>query len=39
MARTLTLGAIQAAYGDDLEANIAKTAGLIRQAAAAGAPR
>ena len=37
MARTLTLAAIQAAYGDDLGANIAKTAGLIRAAAARGA--
>ena len=37
MARTLTLGAIQAAYGDDPAANIAKTAGLIREAAKRGA--
>ena len=37
MARTLTLAAIQSAYGMDLEANITRTAGLIRQAAAAGA--
>ena len=37
MARTLTLGAIQAAFGESLEANIAKTAELIREAAARGA--
>jgi N-carbamoylputrescine amidase len=37
MARTLTLAAIQASYGDDLAANIAKTAGYIREAAALGA--
>jgi N-carbamoylputrescine amidase len=37
MARTLTLAAIQASYGHDLAANIAKTADLIREAAAMGA--
>jgi len=37
MARTLTLAAIQTSYGDDLAANIAKTAGFIREAAANGA--
>ncbi|HZZ86694.1 MAG TPA: N-carbamoylputrescine amidase [Caulobacteraceae bacterium] len=37
MARTLTLAAIQTSYGDDLGANIAKTAGFIREAAALGA--
>jgi N-carbamoylputrescine amidase len=37
MARTLTLAAIQASYGDDLAANIARTEGLIREAAALGA--
>jgi len=37
MTRTLTLGAIQAAYGDDEAANIAKTAGFVREAAARGA--
>ena len=37
MARTLTLAAIQAAYGHDLAANIGKTAGFIREAAALGA--
>jgi len=37
MARTLTLAAIQASYGDDLAANIAKTEALIRDAASLGA--
>ena len=37
MARTLTLAALQASYGDDLAANIAKTEALIREAAALGA--
>ena len=37
MARTLTLAALQASYGMDEAANIARTAGLIREAAAAGA--
>ena len=37
MARTLTLAAIQASYGDDMAANIAKTETLIREAAALGA--
>jgi N-carbamoylputrescine amidase len=37
MARTLTLAAIQASYGDDMAANIAKTEALIREAAALGA--
>ena len=37
MARTLTLAAIQTSYGDDEAANIAKTAGFIREAAAGGA--
>ena len=37
MARTLTLAGIQASYGDDMGANIAKTAGLIREAAGRGA--
>ena len=37
MARTLTVAAIQASYGDDLAANIAKTAAYIREAAALGA--
>ena len=37
MARTLTVAAIQTAYGEDLAANIAKTEAFIRQAAAEGA--
>jgi N-carbamoylputrescine amidase len=37
MARTIKLAAIQTAYGLDMAANIARTADLIRQAAAAGA--
>ena len=37
MARTLTLAAIQASYGDDLAANIDKTREYIREAAALGA--
>ena len=37
MARTLSLAAIQTSYGMDLDANIAKTEGFIRQAAANGA--
>ena len=37
MARTLSVAAIQTAYGDDMAANIARTAGFIREAAAGGA--
>ena len=37
MTRTLSLGVLQAAYGDDLSTNIAKTAELVREAAAKGA--
>jgi len=37
MARTLTLAAIQASYGHDQAANIAKTEAFIREAAAMGA--
>ena len=37
MTRNLTVAAIQTAYGEDLAANIAKTAGFIREAAAGGA--
>ncbi|HEY3799372.1 MAG TPA: N-carbamoylputrescine amidase [Caulobacteraceae bacterium] len=37
MARTLTLAALQTSYGDDMSANIARTAALIREAAARGA--
>jgi N-carbamoylputrescine amidase len=35
--RTLTVAAIQASYGPDIAANIAKTEAFVRQAAAAGA--
>ncbi len=37
MARTLSLGIIQTAYGEDLGANIAKTENYIREAAKQGA--
>ena len=37
MTRTLSLGVRQAAYGDDLAANIAKTTEMVREAAALGA--
>ena len=37
MPRNLTVASIQTAYGEDLEANIARTAGFIREAAAKGA--
>jgi N-carbamoylputrescine amidase len=37
MARTITVAALQSAYGLDIDANIARTADLIREAAAAGA--
>jgi N-carbamoylputrescine amidase len=37
MARTLRLAALQASFGEDMDANIARVAGLIREAAAAGA--
>jgi N-carbamoylputrescine amidase len=37
MARTLTLAALQTSYGTDRDANIAKTAALVREAAARGA--
>ncbi|MBV9993808.1 MAG: N-carbamoylputrescine amidase [Caulobacteraceae bacterium] len=37
MARTLSLAVIQAAYGDDQGANIAKTAEFVREAAGRGA--
>ena len=37
MARTLTVAAIQTSYGEDLAANIAKTEGFIRLAAAQNA--
>ena len=37
MARTLSVAAIQTSYGAELETNIAKTAGLVREAAGRGA--
>ena len=37
MGRSLTLGVIQTAYGEDMAANIARTAGFVREAAARGA--
>jgi N-carbamoylputrescine amidase len=37
MTRTLTVAALQASYGEDMAANIAKTAELIREAAGKGA--
>ena len=37
MTRSLTVAALQAAYGEDMAANIAKTAGFIREAAGQGA--
>ena len=37
MSRTLTVAALQSAYGEDLAANIARTKDLIREAAALGA--
>ena len=37
MARTLSVAAIQTSYGGDMDANIAKTADFVREAAARGA--
>ncbi len=37
MARTLTVGVIQTSYGEDMAANIARTAAFVREAAARGA--
>jgi len=37
MARTVTLAAIQTSYGEDMAANIAKTADFVREAASKGA--
>jgi len=37
MAREVTVAAIQSSYGDDMAANIAKTEGFVRDAAAKGA--
>ena len=39
MARTISVAAIQASYGMDLDANIKKTADFIREAASQGLPR
>jgi N-carbamoylputrescine amidase len=36
-ARAITLGALQASFGEDLDANIARVADLVREAAARGA--
>jgi N-carbamoylputrescine amidase len=37
MTKTVTLGAIQTSYGEDMEANIKKTADFVREAAGKGA--
>jgi N-carbamoylputrescine amidase len=37
MSRTLTVAALQTAYGEDMAANLARTAELVREAAARGA--
>lgn len=37
MTRTISVAALQTAYGEDMQANIRKTEGLIREAAAKGA--
>ncbi|MEE8536076.1 MAG: hypothetical protein V3S45_08490 [Kiloniellales bacterium] len=37
MPRTISVAAIQTSYGEDMAANIAKTAEFIREAAALGA--
>ena len=37
MARTVTVAALQTAYGADMKANIEKTETLVREAAAKGA--
>ena len=37
MAREITVAAIQTSYGEDMQANIDKTIGFIREAAAKGA--
>ena len=36
-SRTITVAAIQSAYGPDMQANIAKTEGFVREAAKHGA--
>ena len=37
MARTISVAALQTSYGEDMEANINKTADLVREAAGRGA--
>lgn len=37
MTRTISVAALQTSYGEDMEANIAKTADLVKQAASQGA--
>ncbi|QQQ18050.1 N-carbamoylputrescine amidase [Brevundimonas vitis] len=37
MTRTISVAALQTSYGEDMEANIAKTANLVKQAASQGA--
>ena len=37
MTRTISVAALQTSYGEDMEANIARTIDLVRQAAAKGA--
>ena len=37
MARTISVAAIQTAYGEDMDANIAKTIAFVREAASKGA--
>ena len=37
MPRSITVAALQGAFGEDMDANIAKVAGLVREAAAGGA--
>ena len=37
MTRTITVAALQSAYGDDLEANVTRTRDLVREAAGLGA--
>ncbi|MBL8544608.1 MAG: N-carbamoylputrescine amidase, partial [Hyphomonadaceae bacterium] len=37
MARTISVAAIQTSYGEDINANIAKTEGFVREAAKRGA--
>ena len=37
MTRTITVAGLQTSYGEDMTANITKTADLVRQAASKGA--